>query len=189
MKYGLLLVFCALPFAANANIASSEYVNNSVDTITSALQSKADDNKVVHLSGANMNDGATIKFSTYGNRFVTISGNSIVADMSKTTGGWAGSFASVKDPVADDTTMLGWYGGTSGLTYIYMGGTYSTPMMKMTKAGDFTFAKPVVVGAPTDDTTTSKQVDTVGARNLKINSITSNVQDNATNSLVDMWIE
>lgn len=182
MKRYLLSVFLVLPLASYADISSTKYVDNIAKT-------KADDSKVVHLSGANMDDGATIKFTTYGNRFVTISGNSIVADVSQAPGGWAGSFASVKDPTGDSTTMLGWYGGTGGLNYIYMGGSYSSPAMKMTKAGDFTFAKPVVVGAPTDDNTTSKQADTVGARNTKINSVTSKVEDKASNSLVSMWIE
>ncbi len=189
MKYLLPLVLCVLPFVANADIASKEYVDEVAGKITTALQNKADDNKVMHLSGGEMTNNATIKFSAYGNRFVTISGNSIVADMSKTTGGWAGSFASVKDPVGNDTTMLGWYGDPGGLNYIYMGGTYSSPGMKMTKGGEFTFAKPVAVGNPTEDTTTSVQADTVGARNAKINSITSKIKDNTNNTLVNIWIE
>lgn len=98
------------------------------------------------LAGGTMNDGATLKFSTYGNRFVTISGNSISADMSKETGGWEGAFASVKDPSNTTTTMLGWYGNASGLTHIFMGGTYSDPAMKMTPAGQFTFKNRPKVG-------------------------------------------
>ena len=98
------------------------------------------------LSGGTMNDGSTIKLSSYGNRFLTISGNAINADMSNTTGGWAGTFAGVKDPAGDTTTMLGWYGGTSGLTHIFMGGTYSDPYMKMTKAGEFGFKNVPKVG-------------------------------------------
>lgn len=42
--------------------------------------------------------------------------------------------------------MLGWYGGTT-LTHIYMGGTYSDPYMKMTKAGQFTFKYTPKVGS------------------------------------------
>lgn len=95
------------------------------------------------LAGGTMDDGATIKLSLYGNRFLTISGNSIMADMSSTTGGWAGAFASVKDPTGTETTMLGWYGGTSGLTHIFMGGTYSDPAMKMNSSGEFTFKKTI----------------------------------------------
>ena len=98
------------------------------------------------LSGGTMNDGSTIKLSSYGNRFLTISGNAINADMSNTTGGWAGTFAGVKDPAGDTTTMLGWYGGTGGLTHIFMGGTYSDPYMKMTKAGEFGFKNVPKVG-------------------------------------------
>ena len=98
------------------------------------------------LSGGTMNDGSTIKLSTYGDRFLTISGNSINADMSNTSGGWAGTFAGVKDPAGDTTTMLGWYGGTGGLTHVFMGGTYSDPYMKMTKAGEFGFKNVPKVG-------------------------------------------
>lgn len=97
------------------------------------------------LAGGTLNADATIKLSTYGTRFLTLSGNSISADMSNETGGWAGSFASVKAPGGDTTTMLGWYGGASGLTHIFMGGTYSSPYMKMTKAGQFTFNTEVIL--------------------------------------------
>lgn len=106
----------------------------------------------VPLAGGNMNDGATLKFSLYGNRFVTIGGNSITADMSQTSGGWAGTFAGVKhkdsstESGTKTTTMLGWYGGDSGLTHIFMGGTYSDPAMKMTPAGQFTFKNAPKVG-------------------------------------------
>lgn len=105
------------------------------------------------LSGGTMDDGKTIKLSTYGNRFVTISGNSIIADMSNTTGGWAGSFASVKhkdsstESGTNSTTMLGWYGSATGLTHIFMGGTYSDPALKMTPAGQFTFKNTPKVGS------------------------------------------
>ena len=107
----------------------------------------------VPLAGGSMNDGATLKFSLYGNRYVTIGGNSITADMSQETGGWAGTFAGVKhkDSSAESgtstTTMLGWYGGGTGLTHIFMGGTYSDPAMKMTPAGNFTFKNQVTLNA------------------------------------------
>ena len=68
---------------------------------------------ILSPAGGTLNDGATLKFSTYGTRFITISGNSITADMSNETGGWAGNFASVKDPSGTTTAMLGWYGGAS----------------------------------------------------------------------------
>ena len=90
-------------------------------------------------SGDQLNTGATLKFDTYGNRFLTISGNSISADMSADTGTWAGAFATVKS-TKETTTMLGWYGSASGgLTHIFMGGSYDDPAMKMTPAGVFTF--------------------------------------------------
>jgi hypothetical protein len=98
-------------------------------------------------SGGTLNDSATLKFSTYGTRSVTISGNSISADMSKETGGWEGNFASVKDPSGATTSMLGWYGNASGLTHIYMGGTYRDPFLKFTPAGQFTFKNTPKVGS------------------------------------------
>lgn len=103
-------------------------------------------NGYIPKSGGSLNDAATLKFSRYGNRFLTIDGNSITADMSNTTGGWAGSFASVKDPSGASTCMLGWYGGTSGLTHIYMGGTYNDSFLKFTPAGQFTFKNTPKVG-------------------------------------------
>lgn len=115
------------------------------------------------LAGGEMNDGATIKLSLYGNRSLTISGNSIMADMSSTTGGWAGAFASVKDPTGKETTMLGWYGGTSGLTHIFMGGTYSDPAMKMTGAGVFTF-KNAIVGSITGNAATATDATKLGGQ-------------------------
>ena len=90
-------------------------------------------------SGDQLNTGATLKFDSYGSRFLTISGNSIDADMSADKGTWAGAFATVKS-TKETTTMLGWYGSASGgLTHIFMGGSYDDPAMKMTPAGVFTF--------------------------------------------------
>lgn len=114
--------------------------------------------KYLPLAGGSMDDNASLKFCMYGNRYLTINGNSIAADMSNCNGGWAGAFASVKhkDPnsTAEDgttvTTMLGWYGGATNLTHIFMGGTYSSPAMKMTPAGIFTF-KNAIVGSITGE--------------------------------------
>jgi hypothetical protein len=99
------------------------------------------------LAGGTLNTGASITLNMYGTRTLTLTGNSISADMSKETGGWAGNFASVKDPSGTTTTMLGWYGGASGLTHIFMGGTYSDPALKMTGAGQFTFKNTPYVGS------------------------------------------
>lgn len=106
--------------------------------------------KYLPLTGGTMGVDATIKLNTYGTRFLTLSGNSITADMSNETGGWAGNFAAVKHKDANTesgvntTTMLGWYGSASGLTHIFMGGSYSNPAMKMTPNGVFTFSSPIV---------------------------------------------
>lgn len=101
------------------------------------------DSDYLKKSGGQLNTGATLKFDTYGTRFLTISGNAISADMSADTGTWAGAFATVKS-TQETTTMLGWYGSYSGgLTHIFMGGTYNNPAMKMTPAGVFTFANTI----------------------------------------------
>ena len=124
-------------------------------TSAAGLMSAADKSKLDGLNGSNylqksggsLNADASLKFSTYGTRFLTITGNSISADMSNETGGWAGNFASVKDPSGTTTSMLGWYGSATGLNHIYMGGTYSDPFMKMTPAGVFTFKNTPYVGS------------------------------------------
>ena len=101
------------------------------------------DSEYLKKSGGQLNTGATLTFNTYGTRLLTISGNSISADMSADTGTWAGAFATVKS-TKETTTMLGWYGSYSGgLTHIFMGGTYDNPAMKMTPAGVFTFANTI----------------------------------------------
>ena len=115
-------------------------------------------NKYLPLAGGSMNNNASLQFCMYGNRYLTINGNSIAADMSNCTGGWAGAFASVKhkdsnSTAADGTTvttMLGWCGGAENLKHIFMGGTYSNPAMKMTPAGIFTF-KNTIVGSITGE--------------------------------------
>ena len=100
------------------------------------------DTTYLKLSGGNMTNEAEVKFTKFGKRTLTINGNEIAFDVSAETGGWAGNFASIKDSAGKTTTMLGFYGGTSGLTHIWMGGpndSYSNPAMKMTADGKFTF--------------------------------------------------
>lgn len=142
--------------------------NGSTITLTGSdgsTSSVTDSNSTSYLplSGGSMNSDATIKLTTYGTRHLILSGNAISADMSNETGGWAGNFASVKAPGGVTTTMLGWYGGASGLTHIFMGGTYSDPAMKMTPAGQFTF----------------KSTPKVGSTNVALESSLSNYVTNA----------
>ena len=150
-------------------------------------------------------DGATIKLSTYGTRKVTLSGNSISADMSSETGGWEGAFASVKhksstsDTGTATTTMLGWYGGATDLTHIFMGGTYSDPAMKMTPSGQFTFKYTPKVGttnvALATNATTSASGLMSSADKTKLNGIATgaevNVQAdwNVTDTSSDAYIK
>lgn len=101
----------------------------------------------VSKSGGELYNGATLKFTQYGSRHITISGNNIIADMSNDIGTWAGSFLTLLDPVSA-TELIGWYGNTEGLIYMYMGGTYSNPYMYISKSGDIWFKNiPTVNGA------------------------------------------
>ena len=137
----------------------SKYIESSGSSTDNAIvRYDGDDGKKVQNSTVKIDDsgnvtlptGASLRLDTYGTRFLTLTGNSISADMSKETGGWAGAFASVKDPSGTTTTMLGWYGGASGLTHIFMGGSYSDPALKMTGSGNFTIKKPLTIAETTD---------------------------------------
>lgn len=156
--------YYTLPTASSSTLGGVKTGSNITNTsgtisLTKSNVTTALSYTPVSKSGDTLNDGATLKFSTYGTRFITISGNSISADMSNETGGWAGNFASVKDPSGTTTAMLGWYGGATGLTHIYMGGTHSDPFMKFTTDGQFTFKKTPKVGttslATTSDVSTA----------------------------------
>ena len=131
------------------------------------------------IGGGTITDGGSITLSTYGTRKVVLTGNSISADMSAETGGWAGNFASVKDPAGDTTPMLGWYGNGSGLIHIFMGGAYNDPYMKMTKAGQFTFKNTPKVG--TTNVALTSDIPTT-------TSALTNNSDFATNASVDTKI-
>lgn len=129
-------------------------INNGTSTNNAIARFDGATGRIIKNSGVTIDDSgnmvlptnAHIKLNTYGTRFLTLTGNSITADMSAVSGGWAGAFADVKAPDGKTTTMLGWYGGTS-LTHIFMGGTHSDPAMKMTAAGLFTFKNQVTLNA------------------------------------------
>lgn len=131
-------------YAGDVIAGGTQATNGSV---TGGISLKNHTHSYLPLSGGSLNQNATITLNMYGTRKLVISGNSISADMSSETGGWAGNFASVKDPSGTTTTMLGWYGSASGLTHIFMGGTYSDPALKMTGAGQFTFKSTPYVGS------------------------------------------
>lgn len=143
--------YYTLPTASSSTLGGVKTGSNITNTSGTISLSKSNVTTAlgytpVSKAGDTLSDGATLKFSTYGTRFITISGNSISADMSNETGGWSGTFASVKDPSGATTSMLGWFGGATGLTHIFMGGTYSDPFMKFTNDGQFTFKKTPKVG-------------------------------------------
>jgi len=117
------------------------------------------------IGGGSITNGGSIKLSMYDTRDLIITGNNITADMSKDPGTWAGSFASVIDPVGDNTTMLGWYGGTEGLQHFYLGGDYLNPAVAINKQSEVSFLKkPTVSGKSLiteDDITTEANVKAV----------------------------
>ena len=96
-------------------------------------------NNYLALSGGNLNNDSEIVLTKYGSRTLTLTGNDIGFDFSKDTGGWAATVVKVTDPIQEVTQVIGLFGGTGGLEYVYMGGSYSDPFMKMTKDGQFTF--------------------------------------------------
>lgn len=133
-------------------------INNGASTDNAIARFDGTTGRVIQNSSVTIDDSGNIvlprdaylKLNTYGTRFLTLTGNSITADMSQETGGWAGTFAAVKAPGGATTTMLGWYGSATGLNYIFMGGTYSDPSLKMTGAGDFTIKKPLTISETTN---------------------------------------
>ena len=126
---------------ASIGAATSGHNHDSVYSKTSHTHS------YLPLSGGALDDGAEITLQKFGQRKVILTGNDITFDMSDVSGGWAGNFAAIKDPAGTTIPMIGVYGGDSGLTHIFMGGSYSDPYMKMTKAGTFTFKNDINVGS------------------------------------------
>ena len=104
-------------------------------------------NGVSKTEHSTLNSDISTTWVTYGTRKLTVTGNDITFDMSAAPGGWACNFASITDPVGDNTPMLGVYGGEAGLIWVYMGGTYDNPAMRMTKDGQFTFKNVPIVGS------------------------------------------
>lgn len=155
-------------FGVTASSKELNYCAGVTSNIQTQLNNKASSNhshSYVPLAGGTMNQDASLKFNLWGTRSLTITGNSIDADMSKETGGWAGNFASVKDPAGDVTPLLGWYGDASKLNWIYMGGTYNNPYMKMTKDGQFTFKNTVAASINGNASTATKLAN---ARSFKL---------------------
>ena len=106
-----------------------------------------DSTAYLSLAGGTMDSDATITVRKLGSyRKLILSGNSITADVTQTPNGFAGSFLTVKTIGSDEEThsltVLGMYGsngsGDTGLSYIYFGGTYSDPLIKITPEGDIT---------------------------------------------------
>ena len=89
---------------------------------------------LLQLPSTELLNESTLKLGIYGCRFLTINGNNLTFDVSADTGGWAISMADIiagSGTAKATTTMLGAYGGPSGLNWIYMGGTYDNPWFKL----------------------------------------------------------
>ena len=89
---------------------------------------------LLQLPSVELSNASTLKLALYGTRFLTINGNNLTFDVSADTGGWAISMADIiagNGTAKAATTMLGAYGGPSGLNWIYMGGAYDNPWFKL----------------------------------------------------------
>ena len=129
----------------NLGLTATAAELNYTDGVTSNIQTQLD-NTVKTNVNTTLNDAISTTWTKYGGRKVIITGNDITFDLSAATGGWACNFASVTDPKGVNTPMLGVYGGDTGLTHVYMGGTYSDPFLKFTNDGQFTFKNVPKVG-------------------------------------------
>lgn len=110
---------------------------------------------------------ANITITAYQNKRKTIYGSSgITIDNTAESTGWASNFVQIRyvdtsDNLKKTFTALGFKGAIDQLDYIYMGGTYTNPAMKLTPNNTFTFNTKVIL---TDSQTSS----TVGSSLLKI---------------------
>lgn len=117
------------------------------------LSNKPDLTTYLPKSGGDMNANATVKFNSYNARYLTISGNKIIQDLTNTGGGYAGSFYTVKTKGADDniyeTVGIGFSGNSSspkGLKYLYAaspGKNNSNPDIKFNVDGTTEFLSDV----------------------------------------------
>lgn len=128
----------------NAQFSGSVYEGGL--PLSSKYASATHTHSYLPLSGGSMNNAATIKLTQYGCRHLTIDGNSLNFDLSADTGGWAIALANIYDATKTNTTLLGAYGGTSGVNWIYMGGSYSDPHFKITPDGTSYFKNTPYVG-------------------------------------------
>lgn len=102
------------------------------------------------LSGGTINGTLTVKHDPFNGvpslsiggptRYLNLTGNAVIFDMSADGGVWESRMLCVKDPVST-TTGFGIYGGTEGLNYYYMGGTYSSPICKLYPSNRFEILK------------------------------------------------
>ena len=92
------------------------------------------------LNGGSLNDDASVKFTRYGNRFLTINGDCLDFDMSGVGGMWAVSLANLKDAKGVDRAMIGALGTKDdGLLYMFVGGDYANPHIKIEADGSVSF--------------------------------------------------
>ena len=122
------------------------YLDGVTSNIQTQLNGKAPNVPYLPLSGGSMNSSADVTWTKY-NRKMIVSGNDITFDPTADTGTYAGSIMQVKHS-AGTTAAIGVYGNyTNGLSYIYMGGAYNDPHLKMSPDGQFTFKNKPKVGS------------------------------------------
>ena len=107
----------------------------------------ADEVGALPLTGGNLNDDAEVKLTRYGNRFLTVNGDSLAFDMSSVGGMWATHLAMLKDAKGVERTLIGSFGSKDdGLSFIFFGGEYNNPHLKIDVDGNATFMNTPKVG-------------------------------------------
>ena len=86
------------------------------------------------LSGGTMS--GAIRYVSNSNRYLTLSGGGLKWDFSDVTIGHAQDWLYVTEPDGSGYAGMGVYGGTDGLDYIYLGGSYTAPWIALRPSGN-----------------------------------------------------
>ena len=92
------------------------------------------DGRYVNVSGDTMT--GPLKYISNGNRYLTLSESGLRWDFSDVTVGHAQSWLYCTEPDGSGYTGMGVYGGTDGLNYIYLGGSYTAPWIALRPSGN-----------------------------------------------------
>ena len=92
------------------------------------------DSRYVNVSGDTLT--GPLKYISYTDRYLTLSEAGLLWDFSDVTGGHAHNWLRVTEPDGSSYAGMGVYGGTDGLNYIYLGGTYTAPWIVLRPSGN-----------------------------------------------------